>query len=81
MMDFSGTAGASYTDEQKKQMRTSLAIRNWDVLLASSSRSNLNQSLSHDGRGPIAADAKQYAGPVGHGLPRPLPRRRIQQLG
>jgi len=37
MMDFSGTAGASYTDEQKKQMRVSLAIPNWDVVLASSS--------------------------------------------
>ena len=40
MMDFSGTAGASYTDEQKKQMQTSLAIRNWDVVLSSSSRNN-----------------------------------------
>jgi hypothetical protein len=46
MMDFSGTAGASYTDDQKKQMRTSLAINNWDVVLASSSKSNLNQALS-----------------------------------
>jgi hypothetical protein len=62
MMDFSGTAGASYTDEQKKQMRTSLAIRNWDVLLASSSRSNLNQSLSLTAEAQIASDAKQYAG-------------------
>jgi hypothetical protein len=61
MMDFSGTAGASYTEEQKKQMRTSLAIRNWDVLLASSSRSNLNQSLSMTAEATIAKDAKQFA--------------------
>ena len=51
MMDFSGTAGASYTDDQKKAMRTSLAIRNWDVVLASSSRDNLNQTLSMTRRG------------------------------
>jgi hypothetical protein len=62
MMDFSGTAGASYTDEQKKQMQTSLAIRNWDILLASSSRSNLNQSLSSTAEATIVAGAKKYAG-------------------
>jgi hypothetical protein len=68
MMDFSGTAGASYTDEQKKQMRTSLAIRNWDVVLASSSRSNLNQALSMTAEASIASDAKQYAGNTVMGL-------------
>jgi hypothetical protein len=62
MMDFSGTAGASYTDEQKKQMQTSLAIRNWDILLASSSRSNINQSLSQTAEATIDSGAKQYAG-------------------
>jgi hypothetical protein len=62
MMDFSGTAGASYTDEQKKQMRVSLAIPNWDVVLASSSRSNLNQALSLTAEVPVAQDAKQFAG-------------------
>jgi hypothetical protein len=62
MMDFSGVAGASYTEEQKKQMRVSLAIPNWDVLLASSSRSNLNQSLSLTAEAPVAQDAKKYAG-------------------
>ncbi len=47
MMDFSGvTGGASYTEDQKKEMRTSLAIANWDVILSSSSKTNLNQSLS-----------------------------------
>jgi hypothetical protein len=62
MMDFSGTAGASYTDEQKKQMQTSLAIRNWDIVLASSSRNNLNQSLSNTAEATVAASAKKYAG-------------------
>jgi hypothetical protein len=62
MVDFSGTAGASYTEEQKKQMRTSLAIQNWDVVLASSSRSNINQSLSMTKEAVVSSDAKQYAG-------------------
>jgi len=62
MVDFSGTAGASYTDEQKKQMRTSLAMENWDVILASSSRSNINQSLSMTREATIAAEAKQFPG-------------------
>ncbi|MDR1900412.1 MAG: flagellar filament outer layer protein FlaA [Treponema sp.] len=38
MMDYSNTAGGSFTSEQKAVMKTSLAITNWDVLLASSSR-------------------------------------------
>jgi len=58
MMDFSGTAGASYTDDQKAQMRTSLAIRNWDVVLASSSRTNLNQALSMTAEAAVSADSK-----------------------
>jgi hypothetical protein len=62
MIDFSGTAGASYTDAQKKEMRTSLAIENWDVILASSSRSNINQSLSMTKEALISKEAKQYPG-------------------
>jgi hypothetical protein len=62
MMDFSGTAGASYTDEQKQQMKTSLAIRNWDVTLASSSRDMLNQSLSQTAEASVLQGAKKYAG-------------------
>lgn len=62
MMDFSGTAGASYTEEQKKQMRTSLSISNWDVVLSSSARTNLTQSLSQTAEAIIASDAKKYAG-------------------
>jgi len=62
MMDFSGTAGASYTDAQKKQMRTSLAIPNWDVVLASSSRSNMNQALSMTAEVPVPEKAATYGG-------------------
>lgn len=41
VMDYANVAGASYTDEQKALMKTSLAITNWDVVLSSSSR-NVN---------------------------------------
>ena len=36
VMDFGVAAGASYTDEQKALMRTSLAIGEWEVVLNSS---------------------------------------------
>jgi hypothetical protein len=39
MMDYSGVRfGGAFTEEQKSVMRTSLAIGNWEVLLASSAR-------------------------------------------
>jgi len=46
MMDFSNVAGASFTALQKSLMNTSLAIANWEVHLASSSRTVDNVSLS-----------------------------------
>jgi len=46
MMDFSHVAGGSFTTQQKSFMNTSLAIRNWEVVLASSSRTVTNVSLS-----------------------------------
>jgi hypothetical protein len=46
MMDFSHVAGGSFTTPQKAFMNTSLAIRNWEVILASSSRTVQNVSLS-----------------------------------
>ncbi|MDR1909402.1 MAG: flagellar filament outer layer protein FlaA [Spirochaetaceae bacterium] len=55
MMDFSGVAGNSYTAEQKQVMRTSLAIANWDVVLASSSRTVTNQVHSFTAEAPSRA--------------------------
>jgi hypothetical protein len=46
MMDFSNVAGASFTAQQRSFMKTSLAIQNWEVILASSSRTVQNISLS-----------------------------------
>jgi hypothetical protein len=68
MMDFSSVAGASYTDAQKQQMRVSLAIPNWDIVLASSSRTILNQTLSHTAEAQIPQEASQFAGKTVFGI-------------
>jgi hypothetical protein len=47
MMDFSRVAGTSFTQEQKDVMKTSLAITNWEILLASSSRTVENVGFSY----------------------------------
>ena len=53
MMDYSAVRfGGSFTEEQKKVMRTSLAIQNWEVLLASSSRTVTNMVLSYTKEAP-----------------------------
>ncbi|GMO29147.1 MAG: flagellar filament outer layer protein FlaA [Termitinemataceae bacterium] len=46
VMDFSRNSGTNYTAEQKQVMRTSLAIPNWIVELASSSKTVINNQLS-----------------------------------
>jgi hypothetical protein len=38
--------GANYTEEQRLVFKSSLALRNWNIELASSSRSNTNNALS-----------------------------------
>jgi hypothetical protein len=46
MVDFSNQAGASYTEEEKGEMRISLALGQWDVELASSSKTVGNMRYS-----------------------------------
>ncbi len=46
MLDFSSEAGASYTAEEKALMMSSLAIGDWDVELASSSRTSGNMAFT-----------------------------------
>ncbi|MDR0389131.1 MAG: flagellar filament outer layer protein FlaA, partial [Spirochaetaceae bacterium] len=61
MMDYSNVAGGSFTTEQKAVMKTSLAITNWDVVLASSSRTVENQIRSYTTEAP----SKQYGTVMG----------------
>lgn len=61
MMDFSNVAGGSFTTEQKQVMKTSLALANWDVTLASSSRNIFNQAKSYTKEAP----SKQFGKVLG----------------
>ncbi|MDR0584618.1 MAG: flagellar filament outer layer protein FlaA [Treponema sp.] len=56
MMDYSQVAGGSFTADQRQVMKTSLAINNWEVLLASSSRNVENMVNSFVREAP----SKQY---------------------
>lgn len=58
MMDFSATAGRSFKEEELKAMRTSLAVANWEVVLASSSKSIANQRYSYTLEVPAKLDGK-----------------------
>jgi len=62
IMDYSGVAGTSYTDEQKALMRTSLAIGQWDVVLNSSSRNPIADAASHAAESKVSSEAKNFAG-------------------
>ena len=52
MMDFANVAGGSFTTQQKAVMKTSLAIENWEVTLASSSRTVESIGLSYTREAP-----------------------------
>jgi hypothetical protein len=56
MMDYANVAGGSFTTEQRSVMKTSLAIPNWDVVLASSSRTVQNQVRTYT----MEAPSKQW---------------------
>ena len=62
IVDYSDKAGSSYTEMEKAQMKASIALNNWEVILSSSSRTVLNQSLSLTKEVPVNDDAKKYAG-------------------
>jgi len=61
MMDYSHVAGGSFTTQQKAVMRTSLAIENWEIMLASSSRTVENVGLSFTKEAP----SKQFGTVMG----------------
>jgi hypothetical protein len=61
VMDYGAVAGASFTDEQKRVMKTSLAIRNWTVRLNSSARTINREVLTFADE----ATSKQYGTVMG----------------
>ncbi|TYT78174.1 flagellar filament outer layer protein FlaA [Treponema phagedenis] len=62
IMDYGAVAGASYTDEQKAAMRSSLAIGQWEVILNSSSKNPVSVAVSHAVEAPVSEEAKNFAG-------------------
>jgi hypothetical protein len=61
IMDYGAVAGGSFTQEQKDIMKTSLAIKNWNVQLASSSRTIMREVQSYT----LEAPSKQYGTVMG----------------
>jgi hypothetical protein len=62
LVDYSGVAGASVSDADKAAMKSSLALNNWQVVLASSSRSVVNQSVTVTKEATTNPTAKQFNG-------------------
>lgn len=68
LVDFSSKAGVGYTDEEKKLMKTSLAIEKWEVVLNSSARTVVNQKLSYTKEAPVSDQAQKFAGETVMGI-------------
>jgi len=62
VMDYSTIAGATFTEEQKSLMRTSLSLDNWEVTLNSSARNVASVSVSRAKASPVSQNAKNFAG-------------------
>lgn len=62
VMDYSTVAGATFTDQQKSLMRTSLALDSWEVSLNSSARNVASVTVSKAKASPVSQNAKNYAG-------------------
>ena len=58
VMDYSVSAGATFTSEQKALMKTSLGFENWEVVLNSSARNETSTALSQVRAAPVRSEAK-----------------------
>ncbi|GHV86081.1 flagellar filament outer layer protein [Spirochaetia bacterium] len=61
IMDYGAVSGGSFTQEQKRIMKTSLAIKNWTVILNSSARTVNREVLTY----AEEAQSKQYGTVMG----------------
>ena len=62
VLDYGKVAGASYTDQQKALMRTSLALEQWDVELNSSAQNPLSIATSTIKEAEVRAEGEKFAG-------------------
>jgi hypothetical protein len=68
LIDFGDKAGTGFTEDEKKLMKTSLALENWEVFLASSSRTVFNQQRSLTRQVTVKDEAKRFAGEIVLGI-------------
>ncbi len=61
-IDFSDKAGAGFTEEEKGYMTTSLSLANWEIELASSSKTVVNRRYSYVLPAPVKDGATRYGG-------------------
>ncbi len=62
-MDYARVAGASFTEEQKELMKTSLAFADWEIVLNSSARNVTSVTLSQVKAAPVSGESTQpFAG-------------------
>lgn len=57
VMDYSVAAGATFTNDQKSLMKTSLALPNWEVVLNSSAKTTQAIALSQVKAAPVKSEA------------------------
>ena len=62
VLDYGKVAGASYTDQQKALMRTSLALEQWEVELNSSAQNPLSIATSTIKEAEVRAEGEKFAG-------------------
>jgi hypothetical protein len=62
IVDFSSQAGTGFTADERQAMKTSLAIDNWEVKLAASSRSIANEAQSMTRTVTVNDSAARFAG-------------------
>jgi len=62
LVDFSSVAGSTFDEETKAKMKTSLSLDNWEVILASSSRTVQNQAKSMTKDSVTSESAKPFEG-------------------
>ena len=60
VLDYGKVAGASYTNEQKALMRTSLALEQWDVELNSSAQNPLSIATSTIKEAEVRAEGEKF---------------------
>jgi len=62
LVDYSSEAGVNFTDEERARMKSSLALGNWRVVLASSSRTVERQTLCYTKEAKTTKNMKEFQG-------------------